>query len=98
MVAHGCDLTARWEHGSLTFEWTPGHDGVGGTETVEPDDDGLYAIGGLWPWDYEGPLPVPEARRQAALVRPSAADVASAAGRPSTPPAAAAPATPVRGR
>lgn len=34
----------------LHFTWTAGYDGVGGHEVVRPDSEGLYAVGGLWPW------------------------------------------------
>ncbi|MGW4692409.1 hypothetical protein OU787_25850 [Kitasatospora sp. YST-16] len=66
-----CGMTARWDGEVLTFDWTPDYDGEGGTESVTPDERGLYRIGGHWPWDYDGPLDATE-RHQAALARSAA--------------------------
>ena len=69
--ADNCGMTARWEGDVLTFDWTPDYDGDGGTESIAPDERGLYRIGGHWPWDYDGPLDAAE-RHQAALARSAA--------------------------
>ncbi len=66
--ADNCGLTGRWDGDVLVFEWTPDYNGDGGTETVAPDEQGRYSIGGRWPWDYDGPLEAAE-RHQAALAR-----------------------------
>ncbi|MET8981708.1 hypothetical protein ABZX85_39555 [Streptomyces sp. NPDC004539] len=81
-----CGMTARWDCEVLTFDWTPDYDGDGGTESVAPDERGLYRIGGRWPWEYDGPLEVAE-RHQAALAR--------SAARPATAPPPAAEPVPV---
>ncbi|MFJ4880033.1 hypothetical protein ACIP93_33165 [Streptomyces sp. NPDC088745] len=47
-----CGLTAAFEYdGTLTFTWDATYRDEPGTERVTPDAQGLYAIGGLWPWD-----------------------------------------------
>ncbi|MEU5900385.1 hypothetical protein [Streptomyces venezuelae] len=47
----GCGLTAAWQGVDLVFTWNKGYRGdEGGSETVVPWADGLYRIGGLWPW------------------------------------------------
>ncbi|UQI49794.1 hypothetical protein M1P56_35930 (plasmid) [Streptomyces sp. HU2014] len=46
----GCGLTAAWEGANLTFTWDETYQGEAGNETVVPDADGRYRIGGLWPW------------------------------------------------
>ncbi|MFK0047973.1 hypothetical protein ACIQU4_28570 [Streptomyces sp. NPDC090741] len=44
-----CGLTAAWDGDRLHFDWTADYDGTGGSETVNPDQHGRYAIG-RWPW------------------------------------------------
>ncbi|MFF4902606.1 hypothetical protein [Streptomyces sp. NPDC001068] len=46
----GCGLTAEWRGADLAFVWDVRHRGDEGEETVTPGPDGLYEIGGLWPW------------------------------------------------
>ncbi|MER7701634.1 hypothetical protein ABTX81_01865 [Kitasatospora sp. NPDC097605] len=41
--------------GSLLYTWPKEYDGDGGRMHVVPDDRGLYAIGGQWPWSYDRP-------------------------------------------
>ncbi|KQV20941.1 MULTISPECIES: hypothetical protein [unclassified Kitasatospora] len=38
--------------GSLVYSWPTEYDGEGGRMHVVPDDRGLYAIGGQWPWGH----------------------------------------------
>ncbi|MFE9481290.1 hypothetical protein ACFYNM_22120 [Streptomyces spororaveus] len=46
-----CGLTAAFEDdGTLTFTWDATYRGEPGVESVTPDAQGRYAIGGLWPW------------------------------------------------
>ncbi len=76
--ADNCGMAGRWDGDVLTFEWTPDYDGDGGTESVTPDERGLYRIGGRWPWDFDGPLDAAE-RHQAALARSTARPTSSTA-------------------
>ncbi|RZD62945.1 hypothetical protein C0Q58_14490 [Streptomyces albidoflavus] len=46
----GCGLTAAWDGADLVFTWDQRHLGEEGSETVAPDADDRYRIGGLWPW------------------------------------------------
>ena len=47
----GCGLTAAWDGDTLVFTWDPSYrNDNGGSETVTPEPDGRYLIGGLWPW------------------------------------------------
>ncbi|MFJ4716777.1 hypothetical protein [Streptomyces sp. NPDC088785] len=47
----GCGLTVTWDGGSgLIFTWDKTYRDDEGTETVTPDAEGRYPIGGLWPW------------------------------------------------
>ncbi|GJF32646.1 hypothetical protein KNE206_53460 [Kitasatospora sp. NE20-6] len=41
---------------ALVITWPKAYDGDGGTKRVLPDDRGLYAIGGHWPWDKRSPV------------------------------------------
>ncbi|MEU0857471.1 hypothetical protein ABZ352_18810 [Streptomyces griseofuscus] len=68
-----CDLRAAFDPdtGALTFTWTKGYDGDGGTETITPDAYGRYLIGGLWPWDEWGDH-LPHTAGQAAFARGAA--------------------------
>ncbi|MFJ6354810.1 hypothetical protein ACIQKB_35805 [Streptomyces sp. NPDC092046] len=47
-----CGLTAAFEYdGTLTFTWDATYRDEPGAESVTPDAQGRYAIGGLWPWN-----------------------------------------------
>ncbi|MFE9437057.1 hypothetical protein [Streptomyces sp. NPDC006640] len=46
----GCGLTAEWRGFDLAFVWDERHRGDEGDEIVAPGPDGLYEIGGMWPW------------------------------------------------
>ncbi|MFE4832928.1 hypothetical protein [Streptomyces sp. NPDC056672] len=51
----GCGLTADWDGPNLVLVWDQDHRGDAGSETFVPGPDGLYRIGGLWPWmEWEG--------------------------------------------
>ncbi|MFD7645112.1 hypothetical protein ACFV4P_31170 [Kitasatospora sp. NPDC059795] len=73
LAADSCGLTARWgSGGDVRFSWTAEHAGISGSEDIEPDDRGLYRVGGLWPWhSFEIPPhqlkadPTPPQRTQA---------------------------------
>ncbi|MFJ7278300.1 hypothetical protein [Kitasatospora sp. NPDC098663] len=53
MLSDDAGFTAAFQpDGSLVYTWPAEYDGGGGRAHVEPDDRGLYAIGGQWPWDY----------------------------------------------
>ncbi|MFH8410385.1 hypothetical protein ACH4FX_37265 [Streptomyces sp. NPDC018019] len=46
----GCGLTAAWDGPNLIFAWDERYRGEEDSETVTPDTEGRYRIGGLWPW------------------------------------------------
>ncbi|WP_432101039.1 hypothetical protein [Streptomyces sp. WAC 04229] len=46
----GCGLTAKWNGAHLVFTWDRRYRDDEGTQTVTPDIEGRYLIGGLWPW------------------------------------------------
>ncbi|MER7477402.1 hypothetical protein ABTX60_07065 [Streptomyces sp. NPDC126510] len=46
----GCGLTAQWNGADLVFAWDQRYRDDNGTQTVTPDGDDRYQIGGLWPW------------------------------------------------
>ncbi|MDX3345914.1 hypothetical protein PV387_03540 [Streptomyces sp. ME02-6987-2C] len=46
----GCGLTAEWNGAHLAFTWDRRYRDDEGTQTVTPDTEGRYLIGGLWPW------------------------------------------------
>ncbi|MEY9961022.1 DUF317 domain-containing protein [Streptacidiphilus sp. MAP5-52] len=48
-------LLGAFQGDTLHFTWTADHDGEGGHEVVHPDETGLYAVGGLWPWSHWRP-------------------------------------------
>ncbi|MEV7122871.1 hypothetical protein [Kitasatospora griseola] len=63
LAADSCGLTARWgSGGDVRFSWTAEHASISGSEDIEPDDRGLYRIGGLWPWHS---FEIPPQRTQA---------------------------------
>ncbi|MFB7672700.1 hypothetical protein ACFC26_14945 [Kitasatospora purpeofusca] len=87
LLADDYGLTAQWgSEGTLRFTWPAAHDGVGGIQECEPDERGLYRIGGLWPWDYSNvPAPEPLHRADAARAHTwsrTGAGLASAASSP----------------
>ncbi|MFI0742828.1 hypothetical protein ACH4PU_32805 [Streptomyces sp. NPDC021100] len=47
----GCGLSAAWQGAALVFAWDERYRGEEGSETIAPDAEGRYRIGGLWPWD-----------------------------------------------
>ncbi|MFD0259066.1 hypothetical protein ACFVH7_12435 [Kitasatospora indigofera] len=56
LLADNAGFQATFEpDGSLLYTWPPEYDGEGGRMHVVPDDHGLYAIGGQWPWDHSRP-------------------------------------------
>ncbi|MFI9206485.1 hypothetical protein [Streptomyces sp. NPDC053048] len=54
-----CGLRAEWHGDELVFTWSSDYMGEAGTETVRPDDSGLYLVGGLWPWDFSAKPSLP---------------------------------------
>lgn len=55
MGDEGCGLTAEWRDSNLVFVWDKRYRGDDGDQTVTPGPDGLYEIGGLWPWmEWDG--------------------------------------------
>lgn len=46
----GCGLSAEWNGADLVFAWDARYREDHGTQTVTPDRDDFYLIGGLWPW------------------------------------------------
>ncbi|MGW3154578.1 hypothetical protein [Streptomyces sp. NPDC001089] len=57
----GCGLVAEWRGSDLVFVWDKRYRGDEGDETVAPGPDGLYEIGGLWPWTEWKPSRLPTA-------------------------------------
>ncbi|MGW3185704.1 hypothetical protein ACWDD9_41190 [Kitasatospora sp. NPDC001119] len=56
MLADDVGFEAAFQpDGSLVYTWPKAYDGDGGRMHVVPDDRGLYAIGGQWPWEYSRP-------------------------------------------
>ncbi|GAB7185644.1 hypothetical protein ATKI12_5475 [Kitasatospora sp. Ki12] len=56
MLAADAGFEAAFQpDGSLIYTWPKEYDGDGGRMHVVPDDRGLYAIGGQWPWMYYRP-------------------------------------------
>ncbi|MEU6756053.1 hypothetical protein [Streptomyces sp. NPDC046685] len=52
----GCGLTAEWKGDWLVFTWDERYRDEAGRQIIEPDADGRYLVGGLWPWmEYEAP-------------------------------------------
>ncbi|MEU0060820.1 hypothetical protein [Streptomyces sp. NPDC006334] len=43
-------LTAAWDGLNLVFTWDRRYRDEPGSQTVTPEPDGRYRIGGLWPW------------------------------------------------
>ncbi|MFJ9446753.1 hypothetical protein ACIRRH_33575 [Kitasatospora sp. NPDC101235] len=84
MLADSAGFEAAFQpDGSLIYTWPRGYDGDGGRMHVVPDDRGLYAIGGQWPWDSHRPGNAELAHRA------QAARLASSTPAPSAPPEAA---------
>ncbi|MFM9452438.1 hypothetical protein [Streptomyces europaeiscabiei] len=65
---HAGGVTATWEGDSLRFTGEQSSNGHRVSETVQPDAQGRYAVGGLWPWtswnDHDA-----QSDRQAAFAR-----------------------------
>ncbi len=54
-------MRGEWSGDLLAITWTTWLDGSGGAVYIAPDVDGLYIIGGMWPWelwDDEQDLPM----------------------------------------
>ncbi|MFF2746453.1 hypothetical protein ACFVVA_13005 [Kitasatospora sp. NPDC058048] len=80
MLADGVGFGAAFQpDGSLVYTWPKEYDGDGGRIHVIPDDRGLYAIGGQWPWKYSRPSGAALAHRS------QAARIASSTPGPATP-------------
>ncbi|MFC9327919.1 hypothetical protein [Kitasatospora sp. NPDC057015] len=91
LLGDNADFQAAFEpDGSLLYTWPQGYDGKGGRMHVVPDDRGLYAIGGQWPWDYRRPgnadsLPRAQAARIASRTLVPPGGVPEAGAQPSAP-------------